>query len=74
MATVYPTVYMPDGMLIAYNERTQIVDEFERSLNASYTSTPRTPLEYYLGMHVQRDRGKRVLSIDVTVSRRHPFL
>jgi hypothetical protein len=47
-----------------------LVDEFERSLNASYTSTPRTPLEYYLGMHVQRDRENRVLSIDV---RRHIY-
>ena len=44
--------------------------EFERSLNAFYTSNPRTPLEYYLVMHVQRDREKRVLSFDV---RRHIY-
>jgi hypothetical protein len=60
-----------DDMLIAYTDSARhLVDEFERSLNASYTSTPRTPLEYYLGMHVQRDREKRVLSIDV---RRHIY-
>lgn len=46
-----------DDMLIAYTDSARhLVDEFERSLNDSYTSTPRTPLEYYLGMHVQRDR------------------
>ena len=57
-----------DDMLIAYTDSARhLVDEFERSLNASYTSTPRTPLEYYLGMHVQHDREKRVLSIDVGV-------
>jgi hypothetical protein len=60
-----------DDMLIAYTDSARhLIDEFERSLNASYTSTPRTPLEYYLGMHVQRDREKRVLSIDV---RRHIY-
>ena len=60
-----------DDMLIAYTDSARhLVDEFERSLNASYTSTPRTPLEYYLGMHVQRDRENRVLSIDV---RRHIY-
>ena len=59
-----------DDMLIAYTDSARHLVEFERSLNASYTSTPRTPLEYYLGMHVQRDREKRVLSIDV---RRHIY-
>ena len=60
-----------DDMLISYTESARpLVDEFERSLNASYAATPRTPLEFYLGMHVQRDREKRVLSIDV---RRHIY-
>jgi hypothetical protein len=55
-----------DDMLITYTDSARhLVDEFERSLNASYTSTPRTPLECYLGMHVQHYREKRVLSIDV---------
>ena len=60
-----------DDMLISYTDSARhLVDEFERSLNASYAATPRTPLEFYLGMHVQRDRAKRVLSIDV---RRHIY-
>ena len=60
-----------DDMLISYTDSARhLVDEFERSLNASYTTTPRTSLEFYLGMHVQRDRKKRVLSIDV---RRHIY-
>jgi hypothetical protein len=60
-----------DDMLISYTDSARhLVDEFERSLNASYAATPRTPLEFYLGMHVQRDRQKRVLSIDV---RRHIY-
>jgi hypothetical protein len=60
-----------DDMLISYTDSARhLVDEFERSLNVSYAATPRTPLEFYLGMHVQRDRQKRVLSIDV---RRHIY-
>ena len=60
-----------DDMLISYTDSARhLVDDFERSLNASYAATPRTPLEFYLGMHVQRDREKRVLSIDV---RRHIY-
>ena len=60
-----------DDMLISYTDSARhLVDEFERSLNASYAATPRTTLEFYLGMHVQRDRAKRVLSIDV---RRHIY-
>ena len=60
-----------DDMLISYTDSARhLVDEFERSLNASYAATPRTSLEFYLGMHVQRDREKRVLSIDV---RRHIY-
>jgi hypothetical protein len=60
-----------DDMLISYTDSARhLVDEFERSLNVSYTATPRTTLEFYLGMHVQRDRQKRVLSIDV---RRHIY-
>ena len=56
---------------ISYTDSARyLVDEFERSLNASYAATPRTPIEFYLGMHVQRDRKKRVLSIDV---RRHIY-
>ena len=60
-----------DDMLISYTDSARhLVDDFERSLNSSYSATPRTPLEFYLGMHVQRDREKRVLSIDV---RRHIY-
>ena len=60
-----------DDMLISYTDSARhLVDEFERSLNVSYAATPRTTLEFYLGMHVQRDRQKRVLSIDV---RRHIY-
>ena len=36
----------------------------------SYKTTPRVPLEYYVGMHIVRDREKRLLSIDV---RRHIY-
>merc|ERR1712216_362310 len=62
---------MGDDMLISYIDSARhLVDEFERSLNASYAATPRTTLEFYLGTHVQRDRAKRVLSIDV---RRHIY-
>ena len=60
-----------DDMMISYTDNARhLVDEFERSLNASYACTPRVPLEFYLGMHVQRDRSKGVLSIDV---RRHIY-
>ena len=60
-----------DGMLISYTENARhLVDEFERTLNLSYECTPRVPLEYYLGMHIVRNREQRVLSIDV---RRHIY-
>jgi len=60
-----------DDMLISYTENARhLVDEFERTLNLSYECTPRVPLEYYLGMHIVRDREQRVLSIDV---RRHIY-
>ena len=55
-----------DDMLISYTDSARhLVDEFERSLNASYAAIPRTPLEFYLGMHVQRVWEKQVLSIDI---------
>ena len=60
-----------DDMLIAYTDSArEMVDEFERTLNLSYKTTPRVPLEYYVGMHIVRDREKRLLSIDV---RRHIY-
>ena len=60
-----------DDMLISYTENARhLVDEFERTLNLSYECTPRVPLEYYLGMHIVRNREQRVLSIDV---RRHIY-
>jgi hypothetical protein len=38
-----------DDMLISYTDSARhLVDDFERSLNASYAATPRTPLEFYL--------------------------
>ena len=40
------------------------IDKFELTLNESYEATPRELIEYYLGMHIQRDRKKRVLSLD----------
>ena len=60
-----------DDMLIAYSENARsLVDDFELTLNKSYEATPRVPLEYYLGLHVQRDRKSRVLSLD---ARRHGY-
>ena len=60
-----------DDMLISYSDNARsLVDAFELELNQSYEATPRTPLEYYLGLHVQRDRKNRVLSLD---ARRHGY-
>ena len=53
-------------MMISYTDNARhLVDEFKRSLNAFYACTPRVPFEFYLGMHVQHDHSKGVLSIDV---------
>ena len=60
-----------DDMLISYSENARaIVDEFELSLNEAYEATPRMPIEYYLGMHIQRDRKHRLLALD---ARRHVY-
>ena len=60
-----------DDMLISYSENARgIVDEFELTLNEAYEATPRAPIEYYLGMHIQRDRKNRLLTLD---ARRHIY-
>ena len=60
-----------DDMLISYSENARaIVDEFELSLNDAYEATPRMPIEYYLGMHIQRDRKNRLMTLD---ARRHVY-
>ena len=46
----------------------RIVDDFEALLNLSFEDTPRAPVEQYLGMHVTRNRERRLLAID---GRRH---
>merc|ERR1719163_1763953 len=51
------------------NARTH-VDEFEQKINQIFESTPRQPVEQYLGMHVARDRIQRLLTID---ARRHVY-
>ena len=54
-----------DDMLISYSENARaIVDEFELSLNDAYEATPRMPIEYYLGMHIQCDHKNRLLTLD----------
>ena len=60
-----------DDLLIMYtkNARTH-VDEFEQKINQIFEATPRQPVEQYLGMHVARDRIKRLLTID---ARRHVY-
>ena len=51
--------------LISYSENAHaIVDEFELALHEAYEATPRAPIEYYLGMHIQRDRKNRLLTLD----------
>ena len=58
-----------DDLLLLYTDSARVlVDDFETLLNESFEATPRAPVEQYLGMHVTRDRTKRLLSID---GRRH---
>ena len=60
-----------DDLLIMYTKNAKAhVDAFESKINTIFEATPRQPVEQYLGMHVARDRAKRLLSID---ARRHVY-
>ena len=60
-----------DDMLIAYTKNAKdFVDKFERTLNKSFEATAREAAEYYMGMHIVRDREKGLLAFD---ARRHVY-
>ena len=60
-----------DDMLIAYTKNAKdFVDDFEQTLNKSFEATPREEAEYYMGMHIVRDREKGLLGFD---ARRHVY-
>jgi hypothetical protein len=48
-----------DDMLIAYTKNAKsFVDNFEQILNEIFEATPREKAEYYMGMHIVRDRER----------------
>ena len=48
-----------DDMLIAYTKNAKdFVDDFEQTLNRSFEATPREEAEYYMGMHIVRDKER----------------
>ena len=54
-----------DDMLIAYTKNAKsFVDNFEHTLNKSFEATPREEVEYYMGMHIIRDRERKLLGYD----------
>jgi hypothetical protein len=54
-----------DEMLIAYTKNAKsFVDGFKRVLNESFEATPREKAEYYMGMHIVRDRDRGLLGFD----------
>ena len=58
-----------DDMLIACTKNAEsFVDNFERILNESFEATPCEKVEYYMGMHIVRDREIGYLGFD---ARRH---
>jgi hypothetical protein len=60
-----------DDMLIAYTKNANsFVDDFERILNEIFEATPREKVEYYMGMHIVRDRERGYLGFD---ARRHVY-
>jgi hypothetical protein len=60
-----------DDMLIAYTKNAKsFVDGFERVLDESFEATPREKAEYYMGMHIVRDRDRGLLGLD---ARRHVY-
>ena len=60
-----------DDMLIAYTKNAKsFVDNFEHTLNKSFEATPREEVEYYMGMHIIRDRERKLLGYD---ARRHVY-
>jgi hypothetical protein len=47
-----------DNMLIAYTKKAKsFVHNFEQILNKNFEAIPCEKVEYYMGMHVVRDRG-----------------
>jgi hypothetical protein len=54
-----------DDLLIACSKNAKaFIDHFERTLNEIFEATPCEETEYYMSMHIARDRNRGLLGFD----------